>query len=61
MGDIFTDFDMVMKKGAPKEEKNSEKGIYKVSLEEWIRGDINGGGPEMTFKNFQGDIIIRSK
>ena len=62
MGDIFTDFDMVMKKGgAPKEEKDAEKGIYKVSLEDWIRGDINGGGPEITFKNFQGDIIIRSK
>lgn len=60
MGDIFTDFDMVMKKGVPKEEKDAEKGIYKVSLEEWIRGDINGGGPEITLKNFQGDIIIRS-
>ncbi|NQU87514.1 MAG: DUF4097 family beta strand repeat protein [Mariniphaga sp.] len=61
MGEIFTDFDMVMKKGTPKEVKDTEKGVYKVSLEEWIRGDINGGGPEMTFKNFQGDIIIRSK
>ncbi|WP_158865162.1 DUF4097 family beta strand repeat-containing protein [Maribellus comscasis] len=61
MGDIFTDFDMVMKKGTPKEEKDAEKGIYKVSLEEWTRGDISGGGPEITFKNFQGDIIIRSK
>jgi hypothetical protein len=61
MGEIFTDFDMAMKKGTPKEEKDAEKGVYKVSLEEWIRGDVNGGGPEMTFKNFQGDIIIRSK
>lgn len=61
MGEIFTDFNMTMKKGAPKEEKNAEKGVYQVSLEEWIQGDVNGGGPEMTFKNFQGDIIIRSK
>lgn len=61
MGEIFTDFDMAMKKGAPKEEKNSEEGVYKISIEEWVHGDINGGGPEMTFKNFQGDIIIRKK
>ena len=61
MGEIFTDFDMVMKKSTPKEEKNPEKGVYKVSIDEWMKGDINGGGPEMTFKNFQGDIIIRKK
>ncbi len=61
MGEIYTDFDMAMKKSAPTEEKNTEKGIYKVSINEWISGDINGGGPEMTFKNFQGDIIIRNK
>ncbi|MBN1821625.1 MAG: DUF4097 family beta strand repeat protein [Prolixibacteraceae bacterium] len=61
MGEIFTDFDMAMKKSSPKTDKNPEKGVYKVSIEEWMYGDINGGGPEMTFKNFQGDIIIRSK
>ncbi len=61
MGEIFTDFDMTMKKSTPKEEKRTDNGVYKVSLEDWIYGDINGGGPEMTFKNFQGDIIIRSK
>jgi len=61
MGEIYTDFDMVMKKSTPKEEKNSEEGVYKISIEEWVNGDINGGGPEMTFKNFQGDIIIRKK
>ncbi len=61
MGEIYTDFDMSMKKSSPKEEKNSDKGVYRVSLEDWVYGDINGGGPEMTFKNFQGDIIIRSK
>ena len=52
---------MTMKKSTPKEEKNSEEGVYKISIEEWVYGDINGGGPEITFKNFQGDIIIRKK
>lgn len=61
MGELFTDFDMTMKKSTPKQDNKVEDGIYKVSIDKWIMGDINGGGPEMTFKNFQGDIIIRKK
>lgn len=61
MGEIYSDFDMAMRKSTPKEEKKTENGVYRVSLEEWVYGDINGGGPEMTFKNFQGDIILRKK
>ena len=61
MGEIYTDFDMAMKSSPVKEEKNKEGGVYKVSIEKWMLGDINGGGPEMTFKNFNGDIFIRSK
>lgn len=61
MGEIYTDYDMVMKKSGPKEEKKTEAGVYRVSIEEWVYGDINGGGPEMTFQNFQGDIILRKK
>ena len=36
-------------------------GVYKISVEEWVIGDINGGGPEMTFKSFNGVILIRKK
>jgi DUF4097 and DUF4098 domain-containing protein YvlB len=62
MGEIYTDFDMTMKNNSsPKEEKDVKAGVYKVSIEKWMYGDINGGGPEMTFKSFNGDIIIRSK
>jgi DUF4097 and DUF4098 domain-containing protein YvlB len=61
MGEIYTDFDMAMKKSTPKEEKKKEAGVYRVSIEDWVYGDINGGGPEMSFQNFQGDIILRKK
>ena len=62
MGEIYTDFDMAMKSNSsPKEEKDVDGGVYKVSIEKWMYGDINGGGPEMTFKSFKGDIIIRKK
>lgn len=59
-GDIFTDFEMQVdkKKAVAKTDKSSN--TYKVEIEQWVSGKINGGGPEMLFKTFNGDIIIRS-
>jgi len=61
MGDIYTDFDIDVKDTKPKVKKTEDSGEYKVSIEDWIYGDINGGGPEFLFKNFNGDIYIRIK
>ena len=58
-GEIFTDFDMTVDRSKP--EVKTNKGEYKVSINSWVYGDINGGGPEYTFKNMNGDIIIRKK
>jgi len=62
-GEIYTDFNLNSTASKPKVTKSeSEKGkSYRVKLEKWIEGSINGGGPEMLFKNFNGDVIIRSK
>lgn len=59
-GEIFTDFEMTVEKARP-EVKSRDNGEYKVSINSWVYGDINGGGPEFTFKNMHGDIIIREK
>jgi len=61
MGDIFTDFDMVIAKNEPEVEKKSKSGSYRVKIEQWVRGKINGGGPEMFFKTYNGDILIKAK
>lgn len=61
MGEIFTDFDIAMEKQKPVVDSNNSAGTYKVKIEQWVNGRINGGGPEMLFKNFNGDIMIRSK
>ncbi|MFC2106706.1 hypothetical protein ACFLRY_00075 [Bacteroidota bacterium] len=61
MGEIFTDFTMEVEKRKPKVDKKSSKGVYKVEIDEWIMGDINGGGPTYTFKSFNGDIYIKKK
>ena len=59
-GEIFTDFDMTVDKSKP-EVKTQDSGNYKVSINSWVFGAINGGGPEYTFKNMNGDIIIRKE
>lgn len=59
-GEIFTDFDMAVENSKP-ETKSADKGGYKVSINAWVYGEINGGGPEYTMKNMNGDIIIRKK
>lgn len=61
MGEIYTDFDMQVAENKPEVKKNSDAGTYKVKLEQWVRGKINGGGPEMLFKTFNGDILIKSR
>jgi hypothetical protein len=61
MGDVYTDFDMALSENKPEMDKKQTSGSYKVKLEQWVRGKINGGGPEMLFKTFNGDILIKSK
>lgn len=61
MGDVYTDFDMAVAKNEPQVDRDASSGSYKVKIEQWVKGSINGGGPEMLFKTFNGDVIISSK
>lgn len=61
MGDIYTDFDMAVSENKPQVERGQSSKGYKVKIEQWVRGKINGGGPEMLFKTFNGDVLIKSK
>lgn len=58
-GEIFTDFEMKIDRSKPEVKTDGDE--YKVSLNSWVYGTINGGGPEYTFKSMQGDLIIRKK
>ena len=63
-GEIYSDFDIRIDPSArPPVVKDSRPkgGKYRISLEKAVYGTINGGGPEMQFKNFNGDIYIRKK
>lgn len=60
-GVIFSSFDMNMIKTGPVQKKDEKSGTYKVVIDEWVKGEINGGGPEITMKNYNGDVIVRKK
>jgi len=60
-GDIYTGFDMNVTSSGPIKKQDSKSGTFKMVIDEWKRGDINGGGPEITLKNYNGDIYVRKK
>lgn len=60
MGEIYSDFDLKMDRSfTKKEDSGKTKGKYHVSIEKTMKGTINGGGQEIQFNNFNGDIYIR--
>ena len=60
-GDIYSGFDMQVSDSEPVQKKDESKGVYRVYLDDWTRATINGGGPDITMKNNNGDIYIRIK
>jgi len=60
-GDIFSGFEFNVKKTEPIKKQEKKSGTYKVYLDDWVRADINGGGPEMMIKNYNGDIYLRKR
>jgi DUF4097 and DUF4098 domain-containing protein YvlB len=61
-GDVFSDFDVQLRAAAPQpvvEDGRGHGGKYRVKIDKTVHGTINGGGPEMQFTNFQGQIYIR--
>lgn len=61
-GEVFTDFDMDIRRTDEENVKSTTQGgAFKISINNWIYGSINGGGPEYLFKSMRGDIYIRKQ
>lgn len=60
-GEIYSGFDVTLVKTGPVQKKEAKSGTYRVVIDDWVKGDVNGGGPEFTMKNYNGDILIRKK
>jgi DUF4097 and DUF4098 domain-containing protein YvlB len=61
-GEVYSDFDVKLVANAPQqtvEDERSKGGKYRVKIDKNVRGTINGGGQEIQFKNFNGNIYIR--
>ncbi len=58
-GEIYSDFDVDVDKTTPKANKVTKDGLYKVSIDDWVEGKVNGGGSEVMMKNMHGNIYIR--
>jgi hypothetical protein len=62
-GAIYTDFDVRLGGGTITQPNRSADGRFTLNLDRdrTLTGTINGGGPEATFKTFNGTIYIRKK
>lgn len=58
-GEIYSDFDVDVDNTQPKAVRTSKEGMYKVSVEDWVKGKINGGGKEIMMTNMNGNIYVR--
>ncbi|MEW6369174.1 MAG: DUF4097 family beta strand repeat-containing protein [Acidobacteriota bacterium] len=57
-GEIYSDFEIATTEGPRKvEEKEGKR--YVIRFDRTVYGKINGGGQEMSFSTFNGDILIR--
>jgi hypothetical protein len=60
-GEILTGFDVKLSAATPVKSEQTKGGTFKVTVDEWVRGDVNGGGPEIIMRNYNGDILVRKK
>jgi DUF4097 and DUF4098 domain-containing protein YvlB len=61
-GSIYSDFDVKLNSGASIVQTGPgqrQEGRYHVRFDHTLRGTINGGGPELQFTTFNGQIYIR--
>jgi DUF4097 and DUF4098 domain-containing protein YvlB len=61
-GEVYSDFDIQLQATQPQptvEDGRGKGGKYVVRVEKTVRGTINGGGQQIQFKNFNGNIYIR--
>jgi DUF4097 and DUF4098 domain-containing protein YvlB len=61
-GEIYSDFKLEMR-STPSPEKKPERkdGKYVIKFDKILYGLLNGGGEEVQFKTFNGNIYVREK
>ena len=57
-GKVYSDFDLVGDAAHPRAVRDEKDGVYHLSIDDWIFGRVDGGGPEFLIKNTNGNIHI---
>ena len=62
-GEIYSDFDIDMTRQPARTEaaQKTEQGKFRIAFDKSLFGLVNGGGQEISFNSFGGDIYIRKK
>jgi len=62
-GEVYTDFDIDMTRQPVRSEaaEKTDEGRYRITFDKSLLGLVNGGGTEISFNTFGGDIYIRKK
>lgn len=59
-GEVYTDFEVTMdERPRVQVDDDRDDGVYRVEVNSALYGTVGGGGPEIRFKTFNGDIYIR--
>ena len=56
-GDVFTDFDFQVIQGTRSEERKGNR--FSIDVNRSISGTVNGGGPDVELRSFNGTVILR--
>jgi DUF4097 and DUF4098 domain-containing protein YvlB len=60
-GEFYTDFDAALQPRAPVVEQGGQNGRYEVRLERETVAVVGRGGPDIRFKTFNGNIMVRKR
>jgi DUF4097 and DUF4098 domain-containing protein YvlB len=58
-GDIFTDSDVQLQQAPAVTRGRSDSGRTRIEVNRAIYGNVNGGGPEIELRSFNGSIYLR--
>jgi len=58
-GELYTDFDVQLEHTGPTVTEETHGGRHRIRQDRTTYGTINGGGPEMQFTSYNGNIYIR--
>jgi hypothetical protein len=60
-GEIYSDFDVQLQSQPANVEQHKSGSRYRLEVQQDLRGSINGGGPEIQLRTFNGDVYLHRK